>query len=174
MATLTLKTMMTALLAGSLAATAGGVAFAKADGPALDPAKMQTRIEKRVDRALESTDATAEQKQKVSAILKEAFKDLRGLHDKRTESRKAMEAALQAATIDPARIEAIRVEQMKVADEASKSSRIGARALKAVWGTIIKPYEFDPFAQSEVRKVGDGHKLVVDESMVIRALKRGV
>jgi ATP-dependent Clp protease ATP-binding subunit ClpX len=61
----------------------------------------------------------------------------------------------------------------KVADEASKSSRIGARALKAVWGTIIKPYEFDPFQQAEVRKVGDGHKLVVDEGIVVRALTRG-
>jgi ATP-dependent Clp protease ATP-binding subunit ClpX len=62
----------------------------------------------------------------------------------------------------------------KVADEASKSSRIGARALKAVWGTIIKPYEFDPFEQAEVRKIGDVHKLVVDETMVARALTRGL
>jgi ATP-dependent Clp protease ATP-binding subunit ClpX len=62
----------------------------------------------------------------------------------------------------------------KVADEAAKSSRIGARALKAVWGTIIKPYEFDPFAQPEVRKDGAGHRLVVDERMVTRALSRGM
>jgi ATP-dependent Clp protease ATP-binding subunit ClpX len=62
----------------------------------------------------------------------------------------------------------------KVADEASKSSRIGARALKAVWGTIIKPYEFDPFAQPEVRKDGAGHRLVVDEAMVARSLTRGL
>jgi Spy/CpxP family protein refolding chaperone len=120
MATLSMKTMMAALIAGSLAATAGGVAFAKTDGQALDPAKFETRIDKRVDRALNGTDATTEQKQKISGILKDAFKDMRGLHDKRAENRKAMEAALQAPTIDPARIEAIRVEQMKVADDASK------------------------------------------------------
>ncbi|MBV8190391.1 MAG: periplasmic heavy metal sensor [Alphaproteobacteria bacterium] len=120
MANLSMKTMMAALIAGSLVASAGGVAFARTDGQAADPAKLETRIDKRVDRALNGTDATAEQKQKVNGILKDAFKDMRALHDKRTENRKAMEAALQAPTIDPARIEAIRVEQMKVADEASK------------------------------------------------------
>ena len=120
MATLNLKTMMAALLAGSLAATAGGLAYARTDGQAVDPAKLQQRVEKRVDKALSSTDANAEQKKKVADILQAAFKDLRPLRDKRIENRKAMEAALQAPTIDPARIEAIRAEQMKVADEASK------------------------------------------------------
>ena len=120
MATLNLKTMMAALLAGSLAATAGGLAYARTDGQAVDPAKLQQRVEKRVDKALSSTDASAEQKKKVADILQAAFKDLRPLRDKRIENRKAMEAALQVPTIDPARIEAIRVEQMKVADEASK------------------------------------------------------
>ena len=59
----------------------------------------------------------------------------------------------------------------KIADEASKSSRIGARALKAVWGKIIKPFEFDPFGQADVKKEGDRHRLVVDEAIVLRALK---
>jgi len=59
----------------------------------------------------------------------------------------------------------------KIADEASKSSRIGARALKAVWGKIIKPYEFDPFGQKDVTALGDRHRLVVDEAIVQRALK---
>jgi ATP-dependent Clp protease ATP-binding subunit ClpX len=62
----------------------------------------------------------------------------------------------------------------KVADEASKSSRIGARALKAVWGRIIKPYEFDPFSQADVKKNGERHKLVIDETIVARALKSPV
>lgn len=120
MATLSMKTMMAALLAGSLAVGAGGLAYARSDGQALDPAKVQQRVDKRVDRALGKTDASAEQKKKVSDILQAAFKDLRPLRDKRIENRKAMEAALQAPTIDPARVEAIRVEQMKVADESSK------------------------------------------------------
>ena len=114
-----LTTMMAALLAGSIAATAGGVAYAKSDG-ATDPAKFQQRIEKRVDKALGSTDATTDQKKKVAEILQAAFKDMKGFHAQRVENRKAMEAAMQAPTIDPARIEQVRAEQMKIADASSK------------------------------------------------------
>jgi len=59
----------------------------------------------------------------------------------------------------------------KIADEASKSRRIGARALKAVFSKIIKPFEFDPFSQPQVTKEGDGFKLVVDEPLVVKSLK---
>jgi Spy/CpxP family protein refolding chaperone len=115
-----LTTMLAALLAGSLVATAGGFAYANTDGQASDPAKFQQRIEKRVDKALTGTDATADQKKQVAGILESAFKDMKPLHDQRVENRKAMEAAMQAPTIDPARIEQIRAEQMKVADASSK------------------------------------------------------
>jgi Spy/CpxP family protein refolding chaperone len=117
----TLKTMMAALLAGSLVATAGGLAFAKTDGGlAFDPAQMQQRLEKRVDKALTGTDATAEQRKKVADILGSTFKDMKPLHDRRVENRKAMADAMQAATIDPAKIETLRAERMKIADESSK------------------------------------------------------
>jgi Spy/CpxP family protein refolding chaperone len=121
MANLNMKTVMAALLAGSIAATAGSVAYARAGGgPAFDPAKFQQGIEKRVDGALVGTDATADQKKQVADILQAAFKDMRPLNGKRVENRKAMEAALQEPTIDPEKIEAIRAEQMKIADDASK------------------------------------------------------
>ncbi len=116
----TLKTMMMAVLAGSLAATAGGVAFAKTDGKAFDPAQFQQRMEKRVDKALSGTDATADQKKQVADILGQTFKDMRPLHEQRAANRKAMEEALQAPTIDPAKIEGIRAEQMKIADASSQ------------------------------------------------------
>jgi len=115
-----LTTMMAALLAGSIAATAGGVAYAKSDGQAYDPAKFQQRIEKRVDKALGSTDATTDQKKKVTEVLQTAFKEMKTFHDQRVENRKAMEAAMQAPTIDAAKIEQIRAEQMKIADASSK------------------------------------------------------
>ncbi len=60
---------------------------------------------------------------------------------------------------------------MKIADEAATHSRIGARALKTVYGKIIKPFEFDPFSREELRKEGDGHRLVIDEALVELALK---
>lgn len=116
----TLKTMMMALLAGSLAATAGGMAYAKTDGKAFDPAQFQQRIEKRVDRALSGTDATVDQKKQVADILGQTFKDMRPLHEQRVANRKALAEAMQAPTVDPAKIEAIRAEQMKIADASSK------------------------------------------------------
>ncbi len=120
MKTLSLKTVIATLLAGSLALGAGGVAFAKTDGGTFDPAKFQQRIEKRVDKALTGTTATAEQKAKVTAILQAAFTDLKGQHAQRAEARKALEAAMSAPTIDPAKIEQLRADQMKMMDDSSK------------------------------------------------------
>jgi ATP-dependent Clp protease ATP-binding subunit ClpX len=63
----------------------------------------------------------------------------------------------------------------KIADEAAKSSRIGARALKSIYGRIIKPFEYDPFSREEVAKNGDdSHHLVIDEKLVSEALKPAV
>jgi len=58
----------------------------------------------------------------------------------------------------------------RVAREASKNSRIGARALKTVFSRIIKPFEFDPFARPEVLENGDGHRLLIDKELVIGGL----
>ena len=109
-----------ALLAGSLALVAGSPAFAKADGPGFDPVRFQERLEKRVDGALSKTDATAEQKKKVTEILQSAMKDMKPYRDQRVENRKALEEAMQAPTLDTGRIEQLRAEQMKIADASSK------------------------------------------------------
>ncbi|HZP98833.1 MAG TPA: periplasmic heavy metal sensor [Reyranella sp.] len=120
MAAFNLKTAMTALLAGSLAMTASGLALADNGGKTYDPAQFSQRIEKRVDRALAGTDATAEQKKQIATILQSAFTDMKPLRDKRLENRKAMADAMQAPTLDRVKIEAIRQEEMKVSDETSK------------------------------------------------------
>ena len=153
MANLSMKTMIAALLAGSIAATAGGVAFAKTDGQAFDPAKVQQRIEKRVDKALGSTDATTDQKKKVTEILQAAFKDMKGFHGQRVENRKAMEAAMQAPTIDAARIEQIRAEQMKIADASSK------RFTKALTeaGTVLNATQRQAFFKNWTMR-GEHHR----------------
>jgi ATP-dependent Clp protease ATP-binding subunit ClpX len=63
----------------------------------------------------------------------------------------------------------------KIAEEASKSSRIGARALKSIYGRVIKPFEFDPFSREEVQKNGgETFKLVIDEKLVSESLKPAV
>ena len=58
-----------------------------------------------------------------------------------------------------------------IALEAAKHSRVGARALKDVYGRVIKQYEFDPFEHEQVKKLGDKqYELTVDENIVKDAL----
>ena len=149
----TLKTMMMALLAGSLAATAGGTAYARADGKAFDPARFQEHLAKRVDKALNGTDATTDQKKQVADILGQTFKDMRAMHEQRTQNRKAMQEALQAPTIDPVKIEAIRAEQMKIADASSK------RFTKALTeaGTVLNATQRQAFFKNWTMR-GEHHR----------------
>jgi ATP-dependent Clp protease ATP-binding subunit ClpX len=62
----------------------------------------------------------------------------------------------------------------RIALSASEAKRIGARSLKEVYGRIIKPFEYDPFSHQEVKEAGDGHRLVIDEDLVVRSLKPAV
>ena len=148
-----LATAFAALLAGSLALTAGGAAFAKADGPAFDPARFQERIEKRVDGALSKTDATAEQKKKVADILQSAMKDMKPFRDQRVENRKALEAAMQAPTLDPARIEQLRAEQVKITDASSK--RFTQALVDA--GNVLTPAQRQAFFKAWSERHGERH-----------------
>ena len=150
----TLKTMIAALLAGSLAATAGSAAFARTDdGKAFDPARFQEHLAKRVDKALNGTDATTDQKKQVADILGQTFKDMRAMHEQRTQNRKAMQEALQAPTIDPVKIEAIRAEQMKIADASSK------RFTKALTeaGTVLNATQRQAFFKNWTMR-GEHHR----------------
>lgn len=77
-------------------------------------------IERRVNRVLGAVDASTEQKQKVRSILEAAANDLYPIRQKRMENRKQIGEALTAATIDRAKIESLRTDQIKLADAASK------------------------------------------------------
>lgn len=62
----------------------------------------------------------------------------------------------------------------RIAREAAKSRRIGARALKEVWGRIIKRFEYDPFNQPEVREIEGRRRLTIDDAIIVDALKPAV
>jgi ATP-dependent Clp protease ATP-binding subunit ClpX len=62
----------------------------------------------------------------------------------------------------------------RIAREAAKHGRIGARALKTVYGHIIKPFEFDPFSRPEVARNGASRRLVIDKETVVKSLHREV
>jgi ATP-dependent Clp protease ATP-binding subunit ClpX len=58
----------------------------------------------------------------------------------------------------------------RIALAAADAKRIGARALKEVYGRIIKPFEYDPFDRKELRETKDGKSLLIDEELVTSTL----
>jgi ATP-dependent Clp protease ATP-binding subunit ClpX len=62
----------------------------------------------------------------------------------------------------------------RIAFAAAEARRIGARALKEVYGRIIKPFEFDPTGQTEKVPGSDRRRLVIDEDLVARSLRQAV
>jgi periplasmic protein CpxP/Spy len=108
----------------------GGYAAGAAHGPwwilsaaahgGFTPEKMGKRIDRRVDRVLDRVDATQEQRDRVTGILKGAVGDVTALGVKPFEARQKALELLRADTVDPAAFEALRAEQIATADAASK------------------------------------------------------
>jgi Spy/CpxP family protein refolding chaperone len=78
------------------------------------------RIERRVERVLHNVDASSEQQKKITATFQKAADDIFALRAQHLEGRKQIREALAAPTIDRARIDSLRTEQMKLADTAAK------------------------------------------------------
>jgi Spy/CpxP family protein refolding chaperone len=73
-----------------------------------------------VERLGWAVDASTEQKSKINAVAQKAADDLFELRAKHLEARKQIIATLAAPTIDRARLEALRADQMKLAEAATK------------------------------------------------------
>jgi len=76
--------------------------------------------ERFVDRLVHVTDASTEQKQKMTAIAVAAAQDLLSMREKHLAGRKQMLGVLTAPAIDRARLESLRGEQMKLLDDVSR------------------------------------------------------
>lgn len=87
-------------------------------------------IEHGVNAVLDDVNASSEQKQKVRAIAEKAADDIFALRQKHRDGRKQIAEALTAETIDRAKIESLRAEQMKLAESATK--RLSDAAVDAV------------------------------------------
>jgi len=81
-------------------------------GPRLRPGDL--------NRVLGAVDASTDQRQKVRAIFEQAANDLHTLRQKRGDNRRQIGQALTEATIDRARIETLRADQVKLSDATSK------------------------------------------------------
>ena len=90
-------------------------------GPgAMSPERMDARIDRMAERLIRSVDGTPEQREQVSTLAKAAAKDLRELRKQGGDLRRQGLDLLKAPTIDRAALEALRSQQMAVADLLSK------------------------------------------------------
>jgi Spy/CpxP family protein refolding chaperone len=89
-------------------------------GPSSDPAKRDAQVEHGVKRFAARVDATPEQQQKLTAIAKDAAKDIAPMREKlRSAGKQALEITT-APIIDRAAVERLRAEQVALADSVSK------------------------------------------------------
>lgn len=134
----------------SFAGNAGGChgRFGMAMHGNSDPATMAKHIDRMVNRML--ADGTAEQKAKVSAIAKAAMNDLRPLRALHQEAREKALKLLTQATIDPAALEQLRMDEMQLADQASK--RITQAIADAA--TVMTPEQRMKLAEHLKKRMG--------------------
>jgi periplasmic protein CpxP/Spy len=88
-------------------------------GP-LDPAQAEERADRFIRHAAIELNATPEQQDKLGAIAKGAVKDLFPIRDKAQAARERARGLLTQPSVDRGAIESFRVEQMALAETASK------------------------------------------------------
>lgn len=120
-----------ATLIGGIAAGFGIKAFAQGGGfggwrcggmmaaAAHDPAAMEAHVERMLKHLYVEIDATEEQKQKLAPIVKQAARELMPLRERMHEARRKGLELLTQESIDRGAIEALRAEQIQLAEQAS-------------------------------------------------------
>jgi Spy/CpxP family protein refolding chaperone len=112
------------------------------DGP-VSPERAKEHAARMVERFAWRIDATAEQKQKLTAIAQALATDVQPMRQKMQEARKRAIDLLRQPSIDRAAVEAFRAEQMASADAASRRL---AQALTDV-AEILTPEQRAKLAQ---------------------------
>jgi protein CpxP len=116
-----LATLVAGFLGGFIGSAWGQHAHHGPFGRALaDPAKMDQRVDRVINRFARRVDATPEQKAKLSAIGRSAARDIVPLHTKLHAARTEAMGILAAPTIDRAAIERLRADQMQTAEAVSR------------------------------------------------------
>ena len=123
-----------AAVAAAVAGVTAGLgikAFAHADGPwhrphggflgeALDPAMLDERLDRMLKHLYVEIDATDAQKQQLGPIVKAAAADLFPLRARMRDARRQAVTLLSEEHIDRTALEALRAEQLQLAEQASR------------------------------------------------------
>src|SRR5262249_47201901 len=86
----------------------------------LDAEEINFFVEHRTGRILSKADATPEQREKVLAIVKAAVNDVMAMRQDPAARREKFVGILKADPVDKSALEALRAEQISLADAASK------------------------------------------------------
>ncbi|MFM9968819.1 MAG: Spy/CpxP family protein refolding chaperone [Burkholderiales bacterium] len=98
----------------------GGMGAHMAMGGPIDPAKVDSQVDRMIKHFAVEVDASAAQRDKLAAIAKGAAKDLLPLRDKLQAAHTQAIALAGGQSVDRAAMEALRAEQMTLADTVSK------------------------------------------------------
>ena len=106
-------------LAGAALAGLGAKAYAQGGWRGGEPLS-EAHLDRMLKHLYVEIDATDDQKQRLAPIVKDAAKDLVPLREKMRATRTQAVELLTQDRIDPAAIESLRAEKMRLADEASR------------------------------------------------------
>ena len=106
-------------LAGAALAGFGAKAYAHGGWRRGEPLS-EAQLDRMLQHLFVEIDATEDQKQRLAPILKGAAKDLAPLREKFRATRAQAIELLTQDRIDPAAIESLRAEKLRLADEASR------------------------------------------------------
>ena len=129
-----------------------GQGFGFGAGP-MDPAVTGKRIDGMVQWMLADIDATDDQRARIATVLKAAANDLAPLRTQHMEARRKTLQLLAAPTIDRAQIEAVRVQQLQLADTATR------RMTQAMTDAaeVLNPDQRAKLAAKWANRRGHGH-----------------
>jgi periplasmic protein CpxP/Spy len=123
-------------------------------GGPMDAAQLDERIERMLKHLFSKINATPEQQQKLTPIIKQAAKEMQPLRAQMQAVRKQAVDIMSAEQIDRAAIERVRTEQMQTADALSK--RVTQALADA--GEILTPAQRKELAEHMQRRRGMAHR----------------
>ena len=89
-------------------------------GGPIDPARLDEHLDRMLKHLYVEVDATETQKQQLAPIVKAAARDLLPMRDRMRDARQQAVTLLSQATVDRAALEALRANQLQLAEQASR------------------------------------------------------